>query len=83
MPIALPKDTQAFLVGSLKRYAREELDLELGDLQAKLFLAYVLTEIGPSVYNQAIADAQASLQEKVADLTLDRYEAEFTFWKKG
>lgn len=83
MPIALPKDTEAFLLGSLKRYAREELDLDLGDLQAKLLLGFVLKEVGPSVYNQAIADAQATLQEKVADLGLDRFEAEFTYWKKG
>ena len=73
MPIALPKDTQAFLVGSLKRYAREELDLELGDLQAKLFLAYVLTEIGPSVYNQAIA-CGATAEMEIQDIFWgDRY----------
>jgi len=83
MPITLPKDTEAFLLGSLKRYARENLDLELGDLAAKLLLEFVVKEIGPSVYNRAIADAQATLQEKVADLGLDRYEAEFTYWKKG
>jgi uncharacterized protein (DUF2164 family) len=83
MPIALPQDTETFLLGSLQRYARENLDLELGDLQAKLLLGFVLKEVGPSVYNQAIADAQATLQEKVNDLSLDRYEAEFTYWKKG
>lgn len=83
MPLALPKDTEAFLLGSLKRYAREELDLALGDLQAKLLLDYVLKEVGPSVYNQAIADAQATLQAKVGDLALDCYQAEFTYWKKG
>jgi uncharacterized protein (DUF2164 family) len=83
MPITLPKDTEAFLLGSLKRYAREALDLELGDLAAKLLLEFVLKEVGPSVYNQAIADAQATLQETVNDLALDCYEAEFTYWKKG
>lgn len=83
MPIILPKDTEAFLLGSLKRYAREELDLELGDLKAKLLLDYVLREIGPSVYNQAVAEAQAALQAKVADLPLDCYQAEFTYWKKA
>lgn len=83
MPLALPKDTEAFLLGSLKRYAREELDLELGELKAKLLLDYVMREVGPSVYNQAIADAQAALQAKVADLGLDCYQAEFTYWQKG
>jgi len=83
MPIKLSKDSEAFLLGSLKRYAAEELDLEMGDLKAKLLLDYVLKEIGPSVYNQAVADAQANLQEKVADLGVDCFEAEFTYWKKG
>lgn len=83
MPIKLAKDSEAFLIGSLKRYAAEELDLEMGDLKAKLFLDYVLKEIGPTVYNQAVADAQATLQEKVADLGVDCFEAEFTYWKKG
>jgi uncharacterized protein (DUF2164 family) len=83
MPIKLAKESEAFLVGSLKRYAAEELDLQLGDLKAKLLLAYVLKEIGPTVYNQAVADVQAVLQEKVADLGVDCFEPEFTFWKKG
>lgn len=81
MAITLPKDTEAFLVGSLKRYARENLDLELGDLAARLLLEYVVKEVGPSVYNQAVAEAQAALQAKVADLPLDCYQAEFTYWK--
>jgi len=41
-----------------------------------------LREIGPSVYNQAIADAQTYVQEKVADLGGARYQAEFDYWKK-
>jgi uncharacterized protein (DUF2164 family) len=83
MAITLPKDTQAFLVCSLKRYAAQELDLELGELQAKLLLDFVVKEIGPSVYNLAIADAQATLASRVEELGVDRYEAEFTYWKKA
>ena len=40
-----------------------------------------MREIGPSIYNQAIADAQSYIQEKAADLCGARYEAEFDFWK--
>lgn len=32
------------------------MDEEIGDLQADLLLDYVLGEIGPTVYNRAIAD---------------------------
>jgi uncharacterized protein (DUF2164 family) len=39
-------------------------------------------EIGPSIYNQAIVDAQTYFQEKASDLGGARYEAEFDYWKK-
>jgi len=83
MAIQLPKDAEAFLIGSIQRYAAQELEVELGQLKAKLFLDFVLKEIGPSVYNLAIADAQATLLSRVEELGVDRYEAEFTYWKKG
>lgn len=45
-------------------------------------LDYFVREIGPSVYNQAIADAQSTLEQNVADLSGTRYQPEFDFWKK-
>ena len=59
-----------------------ELDDDTGDLEAARVLDFCIREIGPSVYNQAIADAQAYIQEKVSDLGGERYEPEFFFWKK-
>ena len=53
---------------------------EVGDLKAKLLLDFFLGEIGPIVYNSAIADAQAYFQGKVADLEGSCYEAEFGYW---
>ena len=46
------------------------------------FLEFCVREIGPSIYSQAIADAQAYIQEKAADLGGNRYEAEFDYWRK-
>ena len=59
MPITLPPEAKKQLLGSIKRYAAENLDQDIGDLKAGMLLDYVLKEIGPSIYNQAIADAQA------------------------
>ncbi len=81
MPIKLPKDAQTYLLGSIKRFFAEHLDEDIGDLKAATVLEFVVREIGPSIYNQAIADAQAYLQDRVADLGGARYEAEFDFWK--
>jgi uncharacterized protein (DUF2164 family) len=39
-------------------------------------------EIGPVIYNHAIADAQARLQQRVADLSGELYADEFPYWPK-
>lgn len=65
---------------SLKRYFAEHLDEDIGDLKADLLLAYVLEEFGPTIYNQAIADARAFFEERAADLDGVCYRAEFPFW---
>ena len=79
MAITLPEDTQKALVYSIKRYFLEERGEEIGDLQAGFLLAFVLQEIGPSIYNQAVKDAQASLQGVVTDLDLTLHEPEFGY----
>ena len=82
MSIKLQKDAEKYLLGSIKRFVAENLDVEIGDLKASLFLEFCVREIGPSIYNQAIADAQSYMQEKAADLAGNRYEVEFDYWRK-
>jgi uncharacterized protein (DUF2164 family) len=82
MAIKLPPDTSKRLRASIQRYVREELDQEIGDLKADLLLDYVLKEIGPSIYNQAIADAQTYFGQRVADLEGVCYEKEIGYWKR-
>jgi uncharacterized protein (DUF2164 family) len=83
MAIKLPPETITRLVASIKRYAAENLDEEIGDLKAGLLLEYCLEEIGPSIYNQAIADAQSYFTGRVADLEGVCHEAEFGFWPRS
>ncbi|HET7372601.1 MAG TPA: DUF2164 domain-containing protein [Gemmatimonadaceae bacterium] len=80
MPITLSKDDTARAIASIRRYFAEEIDQELGELPARLLLNFILTEIGPSVYNAAIADAQVFLRDRVADLEGACYTAEFQYW---
>jgi uncharacterized protein (DUF2164 family) len=82
MAIKLEPDTEAYLLGSIKRFFVEEMDEDIGDLKAMRVLDFCIAEIAPSAYNQAIADAQTFFAEKVSDLAGVRYEAEFDFWKK-
>ena len=80
MPIALAPDARLQALASIKRYFLEQWEQEVGDLKAGLLLDYVLLEIGPAVYNRAIADAQVYFRDRVADLEGACYEKEFAYW---
>ncbi len=80
MAIDLPKETRQQLTASIKHYFVENLNEEIGDLKAALFLDFCVKEIGASIYNQAISDAQAYMENKVSDLESSCYEPEFSYW---
>jgi uncharacterized protein (DUF2164 family) len=61
----------------------EEYGESIGELGAGTFLAFCLKELGPAIYNQAIADAQACLQERVTDLENICFAAETSYWDTG
>jgi len=77
----LDKDTEAYLLSSIRRFFGEEMEMDIGDLKAMQILDYVVGEMAPSIYNQAIADAQAFFTDKVSDLAGVHNEAEFSYWK--
>lgn len=83
MTIKLTPDAQSRFIASIKRYFAEELDDEIGDLKASLFLEFVLKEIGPSIYNRAVADAQARIQDAALELDSACYEADLGYWNKA
>jgi uncharacterized protein (DUF2164 family) len=81
MPIKLSNDTAAQMKASIKRYFKEHLDEpDTGDLKAGMLLDFCLKEICPTIYNQAIVDAQKYFQERVVDLEGVCYEKEFGYW---
>jgi uncharacterized protein (DUF2164 family) len=82
MTIKLEDGTRKQVLDSIKRFFHEELDEDIGDLKAELVFDFFAAEIAPSVYNQALADAQTYFIEKATDLGNVRYEPEFDFWSK-
>ena len=82
MPIELPKDTRAQAVASIERWFREHMDEPIGNVAAGGLLGFFLEEIGPSIYNQAVADVQERLQARVAELDIEVHEDEFGYWRK-
>ncbi len=82
MAIEIKADTRKRMVTSIRRYFEQELDEEIGNLQAGFLLDYCLKEICPTVYNRAIADAQGWMLGRVEDLEASLFEPEFDFWQR-
>jgi uncharacterized protein (DUF2164 family) len=80
--IDLSKQVRADAITSIQRYFQENMPEPLGDLAAGLLLNFFVEEIGPAIYNRAIADAQARIQQRVADLEGELYAPEFEYWPK-
>jgi uncharacterized protein (DUF2164 family) len=81
--IELSKPAREDAIASIQRYFERNLPEPIGELPASLLLNYFVEEIGPAIYNQAIADAQARLQQRVADLEGELYEEPFQYWHKA
>ncbi len=80
MSINLSDDARTQSISSIKRYFAEELEMDIGELKADMFLEFVLREIAPTVYNAAIADSQAYLRERLIDLEGVCSATEFGYW---
>jgi uncharacterized protein (DUF2164 family) len=83
MSIELSKQVRDDAIASIQRYFERNLPEPIGELPATLLLNYFVEEIGPSIYNQAITDAQARLQQRVADLEGELYEDPFQYWHRS
>jgi uncharacterized protein (DUF2164 family) len=77
MEITLTKDVEKKIIASIKRYASENLETDIGELQSSLFLKFCLEEIGP-----AISDAQEYMQEKALDIENNCFAPDSTYWVK-
>jgi uncharacterized protein (DUF2164 family) len=81
MSIELSKEARQQAVSSIERYFREHMDEPIGNVAAGGLLNFFLNEIGPCVYNRAVADAQERMLARVQELDIDVHEDEFGHWK--
>jgi uncharacterized protein (DUF2164 family) len=82
MTIELSKEQRAQAVGSIERYFRENMEERIGNIQAAALLNFFLEEVGASIYNRAIADAQDRLQMRIGELDIECHADEFGYWRK-
>ena len=82
MSIELSKEVRKQAVSSIERYFQENMEEKIGNVAASGLLGYFLEEIGPLVYNQAVADVQERLQARIAELDLEVHAEPFQFWQR-
>ena len=83
MTIELSKHTHEQAVASLQRYFEKHMDEPIGNVTAGGLLGFFLAEVGPSIYNQAVADTQERIQARVAEIDMEVHEEEFSYWQKS
>lgn len=56
------------LAKRLREYCEEELECDMGNLQAELFVDFLTREFAPVFYNSGLRDAQALLLKRLDEL---------------
>lgn len=82
MTIEISKEARKQAVASIERYFQENMEERIGNVAASALLGFFLEEIGPLVYNRAVADVQERLGARVAELDIEFHEDEFDYWRK-
>lgn len=82
MAIELTKEEVADVIPSLRRYCKEELEIEISEMRAKFLLNYFLKEIASFAYNKGVKDAESYFRGRVEDLSGTCFEPTLTYWLK-
>jgi uncharacterized protein (DUF2164 family) len=82
MPLQLPDPAKTEALASLERWLAEHLDEPVGNITTRALLAFVVEEIGPLLYNQAVADVQERLMSRLQEIDIEVHEDEFPYWPR-
>ena len=82
MTIELSKEARKEAVASIERYFQENMEERIGNVAAGALLNFFLEEIGPVVFNKAVADVQERLQVRLSEIDLEVHEDEFQYWRR-
>ena len=67
-PIELSREARQAAAAGLRKVLTEELDVEIGALQAEMVLDRLVLDLGPVIYNRALSDARAVIAAKAEDM---------------
>jgi uncharacterized protein (DUF2164 family) len=82
MTIEISKEARQQAITSIERYFNENMEEKIGNVAAGALLGFFLEEVGPLVYNKAVADVQERLQSRISEVDLEVHEDEFQYWRK-
>lgn len=68
MKFKLSREGKQRIVNNVKQYFLTEREEEIGDLAAEFLVDYMLEQLGPVIYNQAIEDAGTVINERMVSM---------------
>ncbi|MGS4885593.1 DUF2164 domain-containing protein [Roseibium sp. MB-4] len=74
--LKLDKDTRARLNQQIRQYLSDELDTDIGNMEADFLIDFLTKSLGASFYNLGLKDAQALLARKMDDINDELYGME-------
>lgn len=73
MPLHMTDDRQSEVSTALIDFFKQEFDEELSAFRAREIVIFMLGQIGPLQFNQAITDARTFMLQKLDDLDAEFY----------
>ena len=73
MIVKMSKEQKIQIISLVQQYFRKERDEEISDLAAEFLMDFLMKQISPFIYNQAINDVQSVVSQKMTLLEEDVY----------
>ena len=83
MTLELDRETLQQLIPHVRRYCAERMEHEIGQLEAEFLIEFFVSQLAPVIYNRAIRDAQAVLQERVTELDAILFAVEEDYFERA
>ena len=64
------------LIPVIQKYLRDELDCEAGSFEAEFLLDFFNNQVGGFIYNRALTDVHALLNQQIENMSDSIYELE-------
>ena len=81
--LKLDKDARTRLAREIKRYLDDDLDIDIGNMDAELLVDFLTPTVGARFYNLGLKDAQALFARKAEDLSDEIYALEKPVDERG